>query len=137
MAYPGCSGHSMKHAESMESLMTGVGVGGTGLGQQNLKMCHLRGLTACMTLLVPNTDHLLHCASRCLRAKCAGVGGVHLYGRQLIGVGGVHLYGRRLVVEYAKDEEGLDELRSKTAAKFKGDDAEVLAPAAKRLRKGL
>jgi len=55
----------------------------------------------------------------------------------LEGVGGVHLYGRRLVVEYAKDEEGLDELRSKTAAKFKGDDAEVLAPAAKRLRKGL
>jgi multiple RNA-binding domain-containing protein 1 len=32
------------------------------------------------------------------------------------------LYGRRLVVEYAKEEEGLDELRAKTGAKFRGDD---------------
>lgn len=32
----------------------------------------------------------------------------------IAGVGGTHLYGRRLVVEYAKDEEGLDELRAKT-----------------------
>ena len=28
---------------------------------------------------------------------------------------GVHLYGRRLVVEFAKADEGLDELRSKAA----------------------
>ncbi len=55
------------------------------------------------------------------------------------GVGGMHLYGRRLVVEYAKEEEGLDELRNKTAAKFKRDeeaDAGALAgaPGAKRLK---
>lgn len=40
----------------------------------------------------------------------------------LEGVGGIHLYGRRLVVEYAKDQEGLDELRAKTGAKFRDDD---------------
>lgn len=39
------------------------------------------------------------------------------------GVGGTHLYGRRLVVEYAKEgeEEGLTELRAKTAAKSRAD----------------
>ena len=54
-------------------------------------------------------------------------------------MGGVHLYGRRLVVEYAKEDEGLDELRTKTAAKFRGDEDEASAqgPAAKRLRKNL
>jgi hypothetical protein len=55
------------------------------------------------------------------------------------------------VVEYAKDEEGLDELRAKTAKKFRGGDAEVEEElfgagsaaaggggrAAKRLRKSL
>jgi hypothetical protein len=47
------------------------------------------------------------------------------------------LYGRRLVVEYAKEEEGMDELRSKTAAKFKRDqEAEAGGgpTAAKRLK---
>lgn len=39
----------------------------------------------------------------------------------LEGVSGAHLYGRRLVVEYAREEEGLDELRAKTGAKFRGD----------------
>lgn len=56
------------------------------------------------------------------------------------GVGGVHLYGRRLVVEYAKEDEGLDELRSKTAAKYRGDEDlgnAAQAPAAKRLKKNL
>lgn len=33
-------------------------------------------------------------------------------------VAGTHLYGRRLVTEWAAQEEGLDELRVKTAAKF-------------------
>jgi multiple RNA-binding domain-containing protein 1 len=56
------------------------------------------------------------------------------------GVTGTHLYGRRLVVEYAKDEEGLDELRAKTASKFKGEEdaaAGGVAPPAKRLKKSL
>jgi len=59
----------------------------------------------------------------------------------MAGVGGVHLYGRRLVVEYAAGDEGLDELRAKTAAKLRktvveGDEAGVYeaAPAAKRLK---
>lgn len=52
----------------------------------------------------------------------------------LEGVGGVHLYGRRLVVEYAKEEGGLDELRAKTAAQFRGDDEAPAAPAAKRMK---
>jgi RNA recognition motif-containing protein len=33
-------------------------------------------------------------------------------------VAGTHLYGRRLVAEWADQDEGLDELRAKTAAKF-------------------
>ena len=36
----------------------------------------------------------------------------------LEGVAGVHLYGRRLVMEYAKDEGDLEQLRAKTRAKF-------------------
>ncbi len=36
---------------------------------------------------------------------------------------GTHLYGRRLVVEWAENEEGLDELRDKTASKFEQDAA--------------
>ena len=31
---------------------------------------------------------------------------------------GTHLYGRRMLLEYAKEEEGLDELRAKTAAQL-------------------
>lgn len=31
---------------------------------------------------------------------------------------GTHLYGRRLVTEWAAQDEGLEELRNKTAAKF-------------------
>lgn len=46
-------------------------------------------------------------------------------------VAGTHLYGRRLVVEWAAAEEGLDELRAKTAARSR---AEGDAPAAKRLK---
>ena len=57
-------------------------------------------------------------------------------------MGGAHLYGRRLVVEYASDETSVDELRTKTAAKFRnggeGEDEMLLgAPAAKRMKKGL
>jgi multiple RNA-binding domain-containing protein 1 len=51
------------------------------------------------------------------------------------GVGSVHLYGRRLVVEYAKEEEGLDELRAKTGAKFRRDE-EAAEPRHKRLKIG-
>ena len=40
---------------------------------------------------------------------------------------GTHLYGRRLVVEWAENEEGLDELRDKTASKFEKDAAPVKA----------
>ena len=35
-------------------------------------------------------------------------------------VAGTHLYGRRLVVEWAEDDEGLEDLREKTAAQFEG-----------------
>lgn len=34
-------------------------------------------------------------------------------------VTGVHLYGRRLVMEWAKGDESLDDMREKTAAKFR------------------
>lgn len=37
-------------------------------------------------------------------------------------VAGAHLYGRRLVLEWAEEEGGLDELRAKTAAKYRGND---------------
>ena len=65
-------------------------------------------------------------------------------------VAGTHLYGRRLVVEWADaDEAGLDELRAKTAARFRpGDEGvegaaeqpqggvdDAQAPAKKRRRK--
>lgn len=48
----------------------------------------------------------------------------------LEGVTGTHLYGRRLVVEVAEGEEGLTEIRAKTAAKYgrqreTGDDDEA------------
>ena len=36
-------------------------------------------------------------------------------------VQGAHLYGRRLVIEWAAEEGGLDELRAKTAAKYRGE----------------
>ncbi|GFR48899.1 hypothetical protein Agub_g10847 [Astrephomene gubernaculifera] len=53
----------------------------------------------------------------------------------LEGVGGTHLYGRRLVVEYAKEDDGLEELRNKTAAKFKRDEeVEAGGAPAKRLK---
>ncbi|GIM08321.1 hypothetical protein Vretimale_12361 [Volvox reticuliferus] len=39
----------------------------------------------------------------------------------LEGVGGTHLYGRRLVVEYAREDDTLDDIRNKTAAKFRRD----------------
>lgn len=37
-------------------------------------------------------------------------------------VAGAHLYGRRLVLEWAEEEGGLDELRAKTAAKYRGEE---------------
>lgn len=37
-------------------------------------------------------------------------------------IAGAHLYGRRLVIEWAEQgDEGLDEIRAKTAAKFRGE----------------
>ncbi|CAL8464375.1 g3910 [Coccomyxa elongata] len=54
---------------------------------------------------------------------------------------GTHLYGRRLVIEWAEtDEAGLDELRAKTAARFRPDDEPTAAadqPATKKQRKAL
>lgn len=56
-------------------------------------------------------------------------------------VTGTHLYGRRLVIEWAEtDEAGLDELRAKTAARFRPDDEPAAAadqPATKKQRKAL
>ncbi len=53
-----------------------------------------------------------------------------------VGVTGTHLYGRRLVVEYAKEDGGLDELRAKTAAKYRDEDEAVLAaPAQPKAKK--
>lgn len=49
------------------------------------------------------------------------------------GLAGAHLYGRRLVLEWAEAEEGVDELRAKTAARFSRDAAQD-APRPKRLR---
>ena len=49
-------------------------------------------------------------------------------------VAGTHLYGRRLVVEYAEDEEGLEELREKTAAKFQSDGETQAAKKKKRAK---
>lgn len=41
-------------------------------------------------------------------------------------IAGAHLYGRRLVVEWAEQgDEGLDEIRTKTAAKFRGEAVDV------------
>eukprot|EP00887_Chlorella_sp_A99_P005214 scaffold1.g5214.t1 len=37
-------------------------------------------------------------------------------------VAGTHLYGRRLVLEWAEEEGGLNELRAKTAAKYRGGE---------------
>ncbi len=37
-------------------------------------------------------------------------------------VAGTHLYGRRLVVEWAEADDSLEDLRVKTAAKFKGSE---------------
>lgn len=52
------------------------------------------------------------------------------------GLGKVHLYGRRLVVEYAKEDEGLDELRAKTGSKLRAEEENLLGqpPAAKRMK---
>ncbi|KAL6761447.1 hypothetical protein V8C86DRAFT_3131565 [Haematococcus lacustris] len=52
------------------------------------------------------------------------------------GVTGTHLYGRRLVVEYAKAEAGLDELRA-AAAHGLQEQLDTQPRGAKRLRKGL
>ena len=49
------------------------------------------------------------------------------------------MYGRRLVVEYAAEDAGIDELRAKTASKFRGGEGEAellgAGPAAKRLKR--
>jgi multiple RNA-binding domain-containing protein 1 len=42
-------------------------------------------------------------------------------------VAGTHLYGRRLVIEWAEADGGLEELRSKTAAKFRGEAVALLS----------
>ncbi len=53
-------------------------------------------------------------------------------------VAGTHLYGRRLVVEWAEaDEAGLDELRAKTAARFRPDEEMGDQHPAKKQRKNL
>ncbi|EFJ46013.1 hypothetical protein VOLCADRAFT_63158, partial [Volvox carteri f. nagariensis] len=53
----------------------------------------------------------------------------------LEGLAGTHLYGRRLVVEYAREDDTLDDIRNKTAAKFKRDGELVAGDApAKRLK---
>jgi multiple RNA-binding domain-containing protein 1 len=49
-------------------------------------------------------------------------------------VTGAHLYGRRLVIEWAEDEEGLDTLRAKTAARFRPEEEDASLQPAKRLR---
>ena len=36
------------------------------------------------------------------------------------GVNGTHLYGRRLLLEFAQADEGVEELRQKTAAQMRG-----------------
>ena len=64
--------------------------------------------------------------SQCL-AHCRGFAFVDFATKQeakaaMESVAGTHLYGRRLVVEWAEADEGLDELREKTAAKFHGDN---------------
>lgn len=54
------------------------------------------------------------------------------------GVGGTHLYGRRLVVEYAEagEEEGLTQLRAKTAARMRVEDEDgvEMGQALKRMK---
>eukprot|EP00951_Prasinocladus_malaysianus_P042297 scaffold510594_cov24-Prasinocladus_malaysianus.AAC.1 len=47
---------------------------------------------------------------------------------------GTHLYGRRLVVERAKEADGLEDLREKTAAKFSrhADGGDLSQPAKKK-----
>ena len=53
-------------------------------------------------------------------------------------IAGAHLYGRRLVVEWAEQgDEGLDEIRAKTAAKFRGEDVEDFDAMPAKRRKGL
>lgn len=42
-------------------------------------------------------------------------------------VAGAHLYGRRLVIEWAAEDGGLDELRAKTAVKYRGDASALAA----------
>ena len=54
-------------------------------------------------------------------------------------VGATHLYGRRLVIEWAEEDGGLEELRSKTAGKYRGEAEALLrggAAAAKRANGG-
>jgi multiple RNA-binding domain-containing protein 1 len=56
------------------------------------------------------------------------------------GVGGTHLYGRRLVVEYAQEDGNIEDLRAKTASKFRDQEDEALlaaGPPSKRSRKVL
>ena len=51
-------------------------------------------------------------------------------------VGGTHLYGRRLVVEWADPDDGLDEIRAKTASKFERGDDDVRTRKASKLAGG-
>ena len=52
-------------------------------------------------------------------------------------VGGTHLYGRHLVTEWAQQEDGVNELRSKTARQFEAQTAAAdgLLPAKKRSKR--
>ena len=80
---------------------------------------------------------------QCVRHACRGFAFIEFVTKQeaknaMESLGGAHLYGRRLVVEWAEQgEEGLDDIRAKTAAKFRGEAVEEFdeLPAAKR-RKG-
>jgi multiple RNA-binding domain-containing protein 1 len=53
-------------------------------------------------------------------------------------ISGTHLYGRRLLVERAKEDDGLDDIRDKTATKYRADDGTGERPSKRpRQTKGL
>ena len=53
-------------------------------------------------------------------------------------IAGAHLYGRRLVVEWAEQgDEGLDEIRAKTAAKFRGETVDEFDEMPAKRRKAI
>lgn len=61
--------------------------------------------------------------SNCELYSCRGFAFVDFLSHQeavnaMEAIAGTHLYGRRLVTEWAAQEDGLNEIRAKTAAKF-------------------